>query len=388
MAERGDRRQKHDVGLVQFKRSTAKLDLTRVRDFMADNGLDAIVPFSPANIAYATNYCNTAMLIINNERDMLERPQPVLLRDGELVLVGEKFGDAGRRMAALAKVLEEAALADGRIGVDFDYVPASCYEAMRRLLPRCQIEDVTSFFWQMRSVKTEREIGFIRAAVRAQEAGAGAILKIWRDGVSMDDIRRCYVEAVMAHGAINVFGGVCNRLAILETWQWHDLPDRPRHVIKADDEWDLDFHPHDKYQGYYAGMAMNVYVGDPPAYVRESSEYRWRANGVIGSQVAAGMTQSEVFHACRDAIQKELGPYPFGPWQWFIHGVGLTLHEQPMVGTLGGDCVRFGRGGHEIRFQDNMVVAIESGFGVEQLWLMRGGRLHALHNLPRRLICV
>jgi len=106
------------------------------------------------------------------------------------------------------------------------------------------------------------------------------------------------------------------------------------------------------------------------------------------SQVKAGMSQSDVFHACRDALQAQLGPYRWGYWQWFIHGIGLTLHEQPMVGTLGGDYVMLGNGDEQMCYQDGMVMAVESGFGVEQLYEMRGGSLHPLHNLPRRLICV
>jgi len=379
---------KRDTALVQFERGTDKLNLEQVRGYLAERSLAAVVPFSPANVAYVTNLCNPAMMIIYHEGDNPQRPQPVLLASGELVFAGEKFGDVPRRMRVLAEVLRTHGLAKSTIGVDLDYVPTSCYDELRRLLPDLHLQDVTGLFWQMRSVKSEKEIGFIRAAIRAQEAGAAAILELWREGVSMDEIRRCYVETVMIYGAVNAFGGVCNRLAILDAWGWHGLSERPRHTIRANDEWDLDVHPHDRYQGYYAGMAMSVYVGDPPAQVREACEYRWRANDIIVSQVRSGMTQSEVFAACRDAIERELGPYPFGPWQWLIHGVGLTIHEQPMVGTLFGDRVPFGRDSQELRFQDNMVVAVESGFGVEQMWVLRGGKLERLHRLPRHVVCV
>ena len=379
---------KRDTALVQFERTADWLDVDQIRGYMTEHSLAAIVPFSPANVAYVTKHCNPAMMIIYHEGDNPQRPQPVLLADGELVFAGEKFGDVKRRMGVLADVLEKHGLSKSAIGVDLDYVPASCYEELRRLLPDLDIRDATGLFWEMRSIKSEEEIGFIRGAIRAQEAGAAAILAIWRDGVSMDEIRRPYVEAVMSHGAVNAFGGVCNRLAALDAWEWYGLSERPRHTIRANDEWDIDFHPHDKYQGYYAGMAMSVYVGGPPAHVREACEYRWRANDIIVSQVRAGMTQSEVFAACRDAIERELGPYPYGPWQWLIHGVGLTLHEQPMAGTLFADRVPFGRGDQELRFQDNMVVAVESGFGAEQMWVMRGGRLARLHCLLRQVVCV
>ena len=59
-----------------------------------------------------------------------------------------------------------------------------------------------------------------------------------------------------------------------------------------------------------------------------------------------------------------------------------------MMGTLGGDRVPFGRDDQELRFEDGVGVAVESGFGVEQMCVMRGGRLEFLHAMPRRLICV
>ncbi len=122
----------------------------RHRAAMERHGLDALVAYSKENVAYGAGYtvpsqllnirnrqfavaCNrdgkAAMLLTANE--LQEAQARGTLRD---LRPYDEFADDP--MAVLAAILRDLGVAEGRIGLEMDAIPADRWEALRQLLPR------------------------------------------------------------------------------------------------------------------------------------------------------------------------------------------------------------------------------------------------------------
>ena len=132
---------------------------------MKDAGLDAVLSISPENFAYVTGFLSptqplmrwrhamalvtasgaVALVVVDMEASTIRAKSP----PGTEIAVWREFEfDA---MDVLAALLRKHGLADSRIGVEMDYLPAGDFAALSRLLPQARFApamDLLETWWR------------------------------------------------------------------------------------------------------------------------------------------------------------------------------------------------------------------------------------------------
>jgi Xaa-Pro aminopeptidase len=274
--------------------------------------------------------------------------------------------------------VEIGARAVERLGIRSAVVPG---EFPLALADRLRERGVTlradfELFTERRRVKTEHELAGIRRAQRAAEAGMAAAASLLRDAgdgtLTAEEVRDAIRNACAALGApapaeIIVAPGAQGAAG-------HDSGSGP---LAAGTPIVIDLWPCDEASGCWADMTRTFVIGDVPDEVAEQHRLTLEALQRSTAAVRAGVPAIEPYaRACevyeeaghptqrtkaageilRDGFSHSLG-----------HGVGLEVHEPPVLGRSGreplvaGDVVtlepgtyRSGYGG--VRLEDLVVV--------------------------------
>ena len=114
--------------------------------------------------------------------------------------------------------------------------------------------------------------------------------------------------------------------------------------------------------GYFSDQKFNFCVGEP----RQDSLAVWREHRerqlFMEDCVRPGKTKREVFEACQREF-KDTDAYA-----WWIHGVGMDKHEEPLIGSLLPSAVDVRP---EITFAEGNVVSLESSWLEEDMYVLR-----------------
>jgi Xaa-Pro aminopeptidase len=217
-----------------------------------------------------------------------------------------------------------------------------------------QIRANGSLFDGRRRVKNEAELAGIRRAQRAAEAAMDAIRARLSEGVTCEELRgeatRVFSErgmtvpdiVIVSHGAQSAVA--------------HEPGAGP---IAVGEPVIVDLYPRDPDSGCYADMTRTFCAGEPPAELVQHHHLCREALGRAVAGIRPGMTGEDVFGLACDVFEEH--GYPTqrtkakdevleeGFYHGLGHGVGLEVHELPLLG----------RNGHELVSGD--VLAVEPG---------------------------
>jgi Xaa-Pro aminopeptidase len=209
------------------------------------------------------------------------------------------------------------------------------------------------FFAGRRRVKTEVELAGIRRAQRACEAAMDAARELMRaadrsNGSLTLDGEPLTCERIKSR-VENVFSehGVAAEESIVshgpQTAIGHDMGSGP---IAPSEPIVLDLFPRDRETGCYADMTRTFVVGEPPeelvAYHRVVKEALDRSLAEIragkdGSEVNRIVSEHFQEHGYPTLLNKQRGEVLMeGFFHSLGHGVGLEVHELPILGRLAG----------------------------------------------------
>lgn len=246
-----------------------------------------------------------------------------------------------------------------------------------------------SLFEGRRRVKSEAELDGIRRAQRAAEAGMAAAAELLRaaranaDGLVVDGEELSAERIKVAiRDAIERAGGSLPEAFIVshgpQTAVGHELGFG---AIQAGEPVIIDLWPRDPQSGCYADMTRTFVVGEVPEELRRYHELCLEALGRVQGGVRGGLAGSDLFGlACEPFEQAGLPTQRTkaegealeeGFFHSLGHGVGLEVHEAPVLGRtpdviVAGDvvavepgCYRPGFGG--CRLEDLIYVTEDGG---------------------------
>jgi Xaa-Pro aminopeptidase len=131
------------------------------------------------------------------------------------------------------------------------------------------------------------------------------------------------------------------------------------------------------YKGYFSDQKIVICIGQPdPEATAIYEEHRDRQE-FMRTFIKPGMSKREVYDACVNRF-KHLDEYSF-----WIHGVGLDVHEEPRVGTLLEYSVNVKE---EVTFEVGQVLALEPSWLVEDLYLLKETGFERLCTLPQQIM--
>lgn len=217
---------------------------------------------------------------------------------------------------AVAKHAEEMGIANGRIGVELDYLTANDVSELSKALPNATLVGVDDALLGNRRIKTEGELVHIRAAAEAGERAVARVISEGRIGMTDRQLARLLHEAAIDEGADDL---VWVALRWGNSEQRTYMMDRP---IAADEVVSIEFGV--GVDAYYADMQRTFIVQPSNSIVADQYERLARVHSTTISRMRPGRAISEFTNEFLD----EMRAAGLEMWDWWLgHSLGLEVHE-------------------------------------------------------------
>ena len=239
--------------------------------------------------------------------------------EAESLWIAERI-DAVRGTVSAAegavKALRRLGLTSGRIGVEMPFLPADAWLALKAALPDVDLVDATPLLNELRAVKSDGEIGILRAAYAGVAASIQAAFRGSRPGDTTRDIAR-RVEREMAERDISfLFALVCAGPGFLRapsSARWE--PGRVLHIDAGG-----------TVQDYVADICRMGCIGEPGPLAKELHAACLEVQAAARARVRAGVTCRDVLRAGEETARG----YGFSRYARFVvHSIGMVSYEEP-----------------------------------------------------------
>jgi Xaa-Pro aminopeptidase len=225
-------------------------------------------------------------------------------------------------MEAIAKVVRDKGLGDGRLGIEVEYMTVSYLEELKQLLPQAELVPSDEQFEWIRSLKTPGEIAILKEAADLLDDAMLEAFTSARVGDTEWEIHCRIIEGAMNRGAEHCRGvltaGVTNDIRFSGTGQKRL---EPGDVFRTD---------HAAFLRGYPGHVSRVgVVGEPNNLQRKIYANLLAGHHRIIEFMSPGVTGQEVFRFGIKAYE-DLG-YMTTYRTILGHNLGLGYHERPML---------------------------------------------------------
>lgn len=335
------------------------------------HGLDAVVCCSPENFAYTAGFVVPSQPLIRHRHAMT-----IVTADGRVALFGvdmeastikrrepnvptriwAEFSDDP--MSVFADQLKGLGLANGRIGLEMDYLPAGDFARLRAELPAATFERAEHILARLRQIKTPEEIALLRRLSRIADQAITDTLAVVDEGNSEMDIAGHLTRNVYSLGAEHF------KLMIIATGERSMLPNvgPSERLLKKGDVCRVEIFS--VINGYQAGVCRTAVVGHAPPMAEKIWAHLVDCKYEIMQKVKPGASCREIY----DTFIAKLSKMGLPPISFVGHGIGLHLHEDPYLGVT----PVLGKPGIDAPLEENMVLGFEPlcydtghGFGMQ-----------------------
>ncbi|MGH8835004.1 MAG: M24 family metallopeptidase [Actinomycetes bacterium] len=331
----------------------------RLRGLLAAHDLDAALVTRLVNVRYLTGVASTnAALLVTAKGD-------VLATDGRYAaVVAEQAGDVELLVEQqVAAALAERAAKDRvrRLGFESHEVTVDLHQQLVQAAEGVAWSTVGSMVESLRVVKDDDEIALLREACAISDRALTELTDGLVLGRTERQIAQELERRMIDHGA----DGIAFETIVASgpnSATPHHVPGSRR--VEAGDFLKIDFGA--LYRGYHADETRTFVVGrEPASWQVELYDLVFAAQKAGREALVAGTDVRDVDEAARSVIEEAGygGQFPHG----LGHGVGLEIHEAPLIGhtTTGKLAARTpvtvepgiylpGRGG--VRIEDTLVV--------------------------------
>jgi len=330
-----------------------------IAPLQAESPIESMLVTRLVNVRYLTGFTgsNAALLVTSDGA--------ILATDGRYITQSEAQAPDVERLIdrACASALVERARKDGigRLAFEAHDVTVELHDTLARTGEGVELVAGGPLVERLRSVKDEDEIALLREACAIGDRALGELFETIIPGRSEREIGRELENRMLDHGATGISFETIVATGPNSAIPHHRPTDR---VVAAGDLLKIDFGA--LYQGYHADCTRTVVVGAEPAqWQREIHGLVRDAQRVGRHALAPGANVRDVDAAAREVIAAAGYGDQFS--HGLGHGVGLEIHEAPMMGhaadarladrtpvTVEPGVYLPGRGG--VRIEDTLVV--------------------------------
>jgi len=333
--------------------------LAAIRDWMEEHDVDLVILFDRANTRYLTgfrlNRVASSLLVVDGDGEPtyivaqldLERAR----RDCWIENIVPFPEDTPDYLAALAPLFRAGV---NRVGVERDRLSLAQAERLSQLAGApLEYVDVHGFMAELRVVKSEAELEQIRTAASIADRVMEEIAREVRPGVTEQELAGM-VEYLLRHEGAE--GPSFEPFFMSGETAW--LPQRVASgkVLASGELALLDMGA--VYGGYCSDLTRTFAVGEVSERQRRIFRVAREAQAAAIEAIRPGVVASAVDQAAREVIEAAgLGryfPHITG------HGVGVSIHEAPILGR-----------GVDLPLRPGMVVTVEPGVYVPGLGAAR-----------------
>jgi Xaa-Pro aminopeptidase len=318
----------------KYNEGSGKLRLTKLRQLLIDNELEAIVIGQPENRRYLSGFSGSSgYLIISQEEQVLATDGRYYEQVGRecpgwrLEKVKQKFTDI------LPGLL--TTLGAKRVGFESTHLSVATYEKWREAAGKVEWVATANLVESLRQAKDEDELAAIRRAVAIADQ-ALAELRAWlRPGLTEREIAWELESAVRRHGAEKTSFDIIVASGPNSALPHHKTGERP---IAADEPILIDMGC--IFAGYCSDVTRTLCLGQSNGRFNEIYELVLRAQERAETGIKAGMAAREADALARRVIAEA------GYGEFFDHGlghgVGLAIHEDPRMTHISEDTLPAG----------------------------------------------
>lgn len=341
----------------------------RLRGQLRERELDALLITDLLNIRYLTGFTGShAAMVVHAGDGPDAEHRTVFCTDGRYqTQAGEQVPDLERVIErtsslALAQRIGSDVATYGTVGFESQHVTVDTRTSLAGVAEPAALVRAPDLVEHLRLIKDESEIDALRMACAAADRALADLIEHGglRPGRSELEVARELENRMRDHGAAGpsfetiVAAGANSAVP-------HHRPDHS--VLAQGDLVKMDFGA--LIDGYHSDMTRTLVLGSPAAWQREIYELVQAAQTAGRAGVRAEADVREVDGAAREVIENA------GYGEMFLHGlghgVGLEIHEAPMLSQRGDGRIGTGmavtvepgvylpgRGG--VRIEDTLVV--------------------------------
>lgn len=299
--------------------------IQNLRNEMKKDALDSFLVTSQGNLRYLTNFTGTAgMALITSEEAFFITDFRYMEQAAEQVqglkIVEHEGNIVETIMAIIAEQqLHSMAFEDSQI----TFAEYSIFEESFDL----ELVPASGLIEKLREVKDQEELAVIQQACKIADAAYEHILKIIQPGMTEIEIANqldFYMRSLGASGIsfdTIVASGVRSALP-------HGVASQK--TIAQGDLITLDFGC--IYQGYVSDITRTFAIGDPGEELKKIYQIVLSAQKEVLQQAQAGVTGAQLDGIAREIITVAGYGEAFGHATG--HGIGLEIHEGPMLSRL------------------------------------------------------
>jgi len=283
--------------------------------------------------------------------------------------------------STVAENLRERGLADRRIGL-IGPLPFQKYESLKRTLPKATIVDFSPQFLELRAVKSEEEITWLRKGADFSDLAIQALEREVRPGITEHQLAAIVEGAYLGLGGRTTihFMGVTPMKSPSLCVPAQILSNR---IIQKGDVLITEISA--QYHGYYGQILRPFAIAEPPTPLYQRLyDVAVETFNRVAAVIKPGATSEEVLDATE-----------------YIHTCGFSICDDVVHGSGGGywaPILRTRRsmaGAPPFTFKENMVVVIQpnvitedesAGIQVGEMVRLTADGVESLHRYPMRFI--
>jgi len=348
--------------------------LRALRSELKRRRVEAFLVSEIKNIRYLTGFTGSSAYLVVSPRRALFLTDSRYAAQAGAEVAGAEVSVYRSLLHGIRRAVRR--LRPGLLGFEGDNLGYDTCLKMRRALPGVRLRSVPGMVGRLRERKDAFELGRIRDSIEILDAGFRAAERLLVAGASERDVslsveyemkRRgadaLAFETIMASGAR---GAMPHAAASVRKM-------RRGEMVVVDMGVSL--------KGYNSDQTRTYCIGRPGALERKVHDIVRSAQARAIETIRPGVAASAVDSAARESIEKAGYAEFFGHGTG--HGVGLDVHEGPVIGPKSREILREG-----------MVVTIEPGiylpgrFGVriEDMVLVTGRGAEVMTRSPRELV--
>jgi len=337
--------------------------LERLGKLMTEQGLAAVLLSNPFNVTWLTGYAppiqtgpspfeggpallwqrgDRLVLLTSDMESGAARLSGIEVQDYIAYTIEAPITGSHNQAEALRLLLMPEKALSGKVGVEWDYLPAPFVEMIMDALPSASMYTLDGWIDPLRAVKSADEIELVRASLRLCDSAQQEVRKQLRPGISEIELwgaLKSHLEG-LASARLPV---LTDLVAGLRTAEIGGVPSD--YKLQAGDPVIADVVP--RLAGYWGDNAGTHFVGEPAEalakiykLVRETLQ-----RGV--DAVRLGVRACDLDEMLRAAIREQ--GYPVYPHH-SGHGIGTSYHEEPRIVPY-----------NTATLEPGMVIALEPG---------------------------
>ncbi|MBS1256199.1 MAG: Ectoine hydrolase [Deltaproteobacteria bacterium] len=264
-----------------FEKEEYLVRINKVRQSMDDKNIELLIVSDPSNMAWLTGYDGWSfyvhqcvVLALEDEplwygrgMDANGAKRTVFMQHDNIIGYPDDYvqNPLKHPMDYLSGIFNENGWTKKTIGVEKDnyYFSAACLESLQKNLPESSFTDATGLVNWQRTVKSPRELEYMRNAARIVENMYARILEVIEPGMRKNDL-----VAEIYHSAISGVAGAGGDYPAIVPMTPTDADASAPHLTWDDqpipDNSGTFFEIAGCYQRYHCPLCRTVYLGSPP----------------------------------------------------------------------------------------------------------------------------